>query len=336
MGTKKKTQPVPFFFFIVTIYLLQTKVASRPVLLSHQEDPCRPIDHKSLRSDQLTVLINGFSESRLMLLQEIATVYSSSPAVHSVYVLWGNPSTASETLRNISFQSLGAPIFLFRDASPSLNNRFLPRLFIRTRAVAVCDDDVRIDSDSLRFAFRVWQNHPERIVGFFARSHEFDLSRRSWMYTVSSTRFSIILTKFMVVSIDYLFEYTCRIPASVREIVDKRRNCEDIAMNFAVAARVAAGPILVEGKARDYGDSRNWGKKQKGGGNGGGGGIDRAEGGLSWRGNHRRDRGDCITEFHKAWGRMPLRYSYGRVVDGIEEQGLCKKGKKLVPCDEQE
>ncbi|CAN6464532.1 unnamed protein product [Victoria cruziana] len=336
MGRKKKMQCFPFFSLILAICHLQARVASRPVVPSHEEDPCRPIDHKSLRSDQLTVLINGFSISRLTLLQEIATVYSSSPVVHSVYVLWGNPSTPSETLRNISFQSLGAPIFLLRDASPSLNNRFLPRRFIRTRAVAVCDDDVRIDSNSLRFAFRVWQNHPERIVGFFARTHEFDLSRRSWMYTVSSTRFSIILTKFMVVSIDYLFEYACRIPASVREIVDKRRNCEDIAMNFAVAARAAAGPILVEGKARDYGDSRNRGKKQKRGGKDGRGDTDGAEGGLSSRANHRRDRGDCITEFHKAWGQMPLRYSYGRVVDGIEEQGLCKKGKKLVPCDEQE
>jgi alpha-1,4-N-acetylglucosaminyltransferase EXTL3 len=29
-----------------------------------------------------------------------------------------------------------------------------------------------------------------------------------------------------------------------------------------------------------------------------------------------------------------LRYSYGKVVDSIGEQGLCRKGGKLVFCDQ--
>lgn len=54
----------------------------------------------------------------------------------------------------------------------------------------------------------------------------------------------------------------------------------------------------------------------------------------SRRGEHRKRRGGCIREFHRVLGRMPLRYSYGKVVDSVGEQGLCEKGGKLVFCDQ--
>ena len=58
--------------------------------------------------------------------------------------------------------------------------------------------------------------------------------------------------------------------------------------------------------------------------------------GLSSTGGvgHWEKRGECITEFHRLLGRMPLRYSYGKVVEAaVGEQGLCSKGGRLVRCD---
>lgn len=100
-------------------------------------------------------------------------------------------------------------------------------------------------------------------------------------------------------------------------------------MNFVVAHEAGVGPTLVGSrrKVRDWGDVRNDGD--------GDGGSENFEG-ISKKVGHMERRGECIREFHKLLGRMPLRYSYGKVVEGVEEQTLCDKGGKLVLCDEQQ
>lgn len=94
-------------------------------------------------------------------------------------------------------------------------------------------------------------------------------------------------------------------------------------MNFVGAMVSGGGPVLVEGRVRDYGDLRNRG-----------GGEEVWSVGLSKRKEHWERRGNCITEFHRLLGVMPLRYSYGKVVGGVGEQGVCSKGGKLVFCDQ--
>lgn len=119
-----------------------------------------------------------------------------------------------------------------------------------------------------------------------------------------------------------------------RGVVDRMRNCEDILMNFVVAEEGAGGPVLVGAeKVRDWGDARNEGVgvvREEAEGEG------VTEVGLSSRRrDHRKRRGECIREFHRILGRMPLMYSYGKVVNSVGEQGLCEKGGKLVFCDQQ-
>ncbi|KAF9617534.1 hypothetical protein IFM89_037346 [Coptis chinensis] len=122
----------------------------------------------------------------------------------------------------------------------------------------------------------------------------------------------------------------------LRNVVDEMMNCEDILMNFVVSREVNSGPILVEAKRlRDHGDARN-----RGGGDGRMLGEEmgkkvRDVGLSSRKSGHRKRRGECIREFHRVLGKMPLRYSYGKVVNSVGEQGLCDKGGKLVLCDEQ-
>jgi len=108
--------------------------------------------------------------------------------------------------------------------------------------------------------------------------------------------------------------------------VDEVRNCEDILMNFVVAEEAEVGSVLVGAKrVRDYGDARNEEESEEKGVS--------VVGLSSRKGEHRKRRGWCIREFHRVLGRMPLRYSYRKVVD-FGEQGLCFKGVKLVYCDQ--
>ncbi|WCJ32151.1 Nucleotide-diphospho-sugar transferases superfamily protein [Euphorbia peplus] len=266
----------------------------------------------------------------------IAASYSASPLVSSLLLLWGNPSTPPQTLsnlaHNLSISSFGtATISLIRQNSNSLNNRFLPRSSIQTQAVLICDDDVEADPKSFEFAFQIWRSNPDRLIGFSVRSH---LLSKKWIYTVHPDKYSIVLTKLMILRSQYLSEYSCKGGPNMiqmRQIVDDMQNCEDILMNCVVADKENIGPILVGAtRVRDWGDARNDADDRRIGLKGNG----VKAGGLSFRrSEHRKRRGDCIKEFHKILGRMPLRYSYENVVNSVGEQGLCMKGGKLVLCD---
>ncbi|XP_004291290.1 PREDICTED: glycosyltransferase family protein 64 C3 [Fragaria vesca subsp. vesca] len=327
-----------FFFYSWDVLVLCSRIIS-----SDHCDRTAQQDPRTLRSDQLTVLINGYSESRIPLLQSIVTAYAASSLVSSILVLWGNPSTPSQTLaqlaNNLTHSSFGFnSISLICQSSNSLNNRFLPRPLIKTRAVLVCDDDVEVDPKSFEFAFRMWGANPDRLIGFFVRSHDIDLSKKEWIYTVHPDKYSIMLTKFMIFKSQYLFQYSCAggtVMANMRKIVDKMHNCEDILMNFVIADEVNAGPILVGAeRVRDWGDARNDHDNRDGEGRRGLNGEVAQVGLSSRKEKHRKRRGECIGQFHRVLGRMPLRYSYGKVVNSVGEQGLCQKGGKLVLCDQ--
>ncbi|XP_048437933.1 glycosyltransferase family protein 64 C3-like [Pyrus x bretschneideri] len=184
----------------------------------------------------------------------------------------------------------------------------------------------------------MWGSNPDRLVGFFVRSHDIDLSRKEWIYTVHPDKYSIMLTKFMLLKSEYLYQYSCAggpVMAIMRKIVDKAQNCEDLLMNFVVADEVNAGPILVGAeRVRDWGDARNDHEDGDGDARGGLTGEVAQVGLSSRKTKHRTRRGECISEFHRVLGRMPLRFSYGKVVNSVSEQGLCQKGGKLAFCDQ--
>lgn len=190
----------------------------------------------------------------------------------------------------------------------------------------------------MEFAFRIWQQNQDRLIGLFARSHDLDLIRKEWIYTVHPDRYSIVLTKFMILDVRYLYFYSCGVKGleakfgKLRDVVDNMHNCEDILMNFVVADISGWGPLLVGAeRVRDRGDPRNEAVEGEGG--------EEVDPGLSGvkrgGGNHRKRRGECVREFHKILERMSLRYSYGKVINSVSEQGLCNKRGKLVPCDQQ-
>ncbi|KAM7259757.1 hypothetical protein ACFE04_015498 [Oxalis oulophora] len=291
---------------------------------------------RDILTDKITVLINGYSESRIPLLQSLAATYTSLPIVSSVLVLWGNPSTSPQTLshlsHNLSLSSFSdAPISLHIQPTTSLNSRFLPRhTLIKTRAVLICDDDIEVDRSTIEFCFDTWRSNPDRLIGLFVRSHEVDMINKEWIYTVHPNRYSMVLTKFMMLKREYLGVYSCRGGDKMRRmrtIVDQMSNCEDILMNFVVADESNVGPVMIGAveRVRDWGDPRN---DYEDGGNG-----VRDVGLSSRRSEHRKKRGKCIQEFHRVLGRMPLRFSYGKLVNSVGEQALCKKKGKLVNCD---
>ncbi|WOL12846.1 hypothetical protein Cni_G21614 [Canna indica] len=191
----------------------------------------------TLRLDRLIVLINGCSEAHLPLLHSLAASYAVQPLVVAVLILWGNTSTPAPALSTLASDG---------SSFASLNARFLPRAAIQTRVVVVYDDDIEVDVRMLAFAFSVWGSREgASFAGLFARSHDLDMECR-WIYAMHHDRYSIVLTKFMILSTDYLrrYSYLGRL-SEARQLVDRERNCEDILMNFVAAKESGVGPVLV-------------------------------------------------------------------------------------------
>lgn len=57
---------------------------------------------------------------------------------------------------------------------PSISQRFFPHSFIETDAVLSLDEDATLNTDELDFAYLVWRDFPDRVVGYPARAHYWD------------------------------------------------------------------------------------------------------------------------------------------------------------------
>jgi glucuronyl/N-acetylglucosaminyl transferase EXT1 len=77
----------------------------------------------------------------------------------------------------------------------SISQRFFPFEEISTDAVLSLDEDVFLVADEVDFAFHVWQNFQDRVVGFPARNHYWDESTAHWAYSSKwSNEYSMVLT----------------------------------------------------------------------------------------------------------------------------------------------
>lgn len=57
---------------------------------------------------------------------------------------------------------------------PTISQRFYPHPLIQTDAVLSLDEDAILNTDEIDFAYRVWRDFPDRIVGYPARAHFWD------------------------------------------------------------------------------------------------------------------------------------------------------------------
>ncbi|XP_014470573.1 PREDICTED: exostosin-1 [Dinoponera quadriceps] len=131
-------------------------------------------------------------------------------------------------------------------AVDGISQRFYPHPLIKTSAILSLDEDATLNTDEVDFAFTVWRSFPDRIVGYPARSHYWDDSKRSWGYTSKWTNdYSIILTGAAFYHRYYNTLYTELLSSTLHKTVEQSQNCEDILMNFLVSHVTRRPPIKV-------------------------------------------------------------------------------------------
>lgn len=161
----------------------------------------------------------------------------------------------------------------------TLNNRFNPTHLIRTEAMLMIDDDIRVSIPDVDFAFAVWKSHPERIVGPYKRHFRqtadnrnvYEIKRQYNNHPVSnnvqyedmdprvtalSPVYDAVLTKFFFARTEYLWLYTCVTPPGAHWVVDQYVNGEDILFNLVVSSFTGLGPLGIAIKVDDFGSTK--------------------------------------------------------------------------------
>ncbi|KAK3579845.1 hypothetical protein CHS0354_015261 [Potamilus streckersoni] len=141
---------------------------------------------------------------------------------------------------------LGVPVLVKTRNIKTISSRFYPYQEITTDAVLSLDEDSLLTTDEIDFAFSVWREFPERIVGYPARSHFWDEKRNRWSYSSRWTNeYSMVLTGAAIFHRYYNFLYTNFLSHALKTTVDQSQNCEDILMNFLVSHVTKLPPIKV-------------------------------------------------------------------------------------------
>ncbi|KAI9080695.1 hypothetical protein K1719_037361 [Acacia pycnantha] len=286
----------------LTLFLL-TCSASAFAVWTNQSPVLTP--HSASRKGY-SIVMNTWK--RYDLLKQSIKHYSSCPRLESIHIVWSEPNPPSDFLSKFLHHVVqsnakdGRHVKLKFDINKedSLNNRFKPIKDLEADAVFSIDDDIIFPCSSVEFAFDVWQSAPDTMVGFVPRAHWVHSSKGNgdkfeyggWWSVWWTGTYSMVLSKAAFFHKKYFSLYTNEMPASIREYVTKKRNCEDIAMSFLVANATGASPIWVKGRIFEIGST-----------------------GISSLGGHSERRTECIHKFAAEYGRMPLVYTSAKAVD---------------------
>ncbi|KAJ1294138.1 hypothetical protein BS78_01G122900 [Paspalum vaginatum] len=183
------------------------------------------------RYSQFTLLTMTY-DARLWNLKMFLEHYSKCTSVREIIVVWnkGRAPVQGELKSMV-------PIRIRVENKNSLNNRFNIDKEIKTGAVMELDDDIMMTCDDLERGFKVWRDHPDRIVGFYPRLVEGSpLKYRNERYARQQGGYNIILTGASFMDHDLAFNRYWSKEAEIgRHVVDSFFNCEDILLNFLFA-----------------------------------------------------------------------------------------------------
>ncbi|KAF8353477.1 hypothetical protein PRIPAC_98105 [Pristionchus pacificus] len=243
--------------------------------------------------EQFTVVILTYD--RVDGVTKIFNTLRNCPFLNKIIVVWNNNNSSPPA----DWLDMNDPFEIIMPKKNSLNNRFIPYESIETEAVISMDDDVYVTQSELVFAFRMWRENRNRIVGFPERyalhqrvyvivdllRYHTKVNSRSKYGLTAHHEYSMILTGLAIIHKEFLFEFTYNQHPAILEYIDDHFNCEDIAMNYLVAHLTRRAPLRVQKKT-----SLSNGSKV----------------GLFSRTLHVRERDECMDMLNEFYGYNPL------------------------------
>ena len=257
--------------------------------------------------EQFTIVILSYKREET--LEKQLEIYVNLPYLNQIIIVWNDQeSLPSSNLRlKFALYFSSKKIRVIKADANSLNNRFLPYDLIETDAVLSLDNDILLRGDEILFAFRVWRENRDRIVGFPVRYHAWNFSSNSFAYQSHlSCEYSMVLTGAAFYHNFYHFLYTSVMDEQIRNHVESIQNCEDIAFNMMVAHLTRKAPLKVTSKWNFYCaecDKRSNEPSNQ---------AENEPVSLHLRAGHFEKRTRCIQLFSSIYGYNPLLYTQYR------------------------
>ena len=228
--------------------------------------------------DGYTIRINTWRRNEQLLLS--LNHHATCGGVMAIHVVWCDPER--DPPDSVANHPSGK-VRVERHAINSLNERFRVLIEPPTLGVLSLDDDVMRPCAALDAAFVRWTRHPDRMVGFDARTHvvaeggggddgggerkhvpganggggggadhdrDHDDGESRWKYgymstTETSNKYSMTLPRASFLHRDYLDLYTDALPRPIYAYVAANLECEDVAMSFLVSSLTDGKPPLL-------------------------------------------------------------------------------------------
>nr|XP_054774735.1 exostosin-2-like [Lytechinus pictus] len=186
---------------------------------------------------------------------------------------------------------INKPLKVVQTKENKLSNRFYPYDEIETECILAIDDDIiMLTPDELEFGYGVWREFPDRLVGFPSRLHLWDEAHGKWKYESEwMNDHSMVLTGAAFYHKYFSYAYTHKMSPHIKTWVDAHMNCEDIAMNFLIANITGKAPMKVTPRKKFKCPECT--------------SVEMISADL----NHMVERSECIMEFEKEYGMMPLK-----------------------------
>eukprot|EP00092_Neocalanus_flemingeri_P000390 GFUD01000414.1.p1 GENE.GFUD01000414.1~~GFUD01000414.1.p1 ORF type:complete len:649 (+),score=231.35 GFUD01000414.1:83-2029(+) len=232
--------------------------------------------------------------NRLESLFQVITKVSQVESLTRVVVVWNHQTIPPPPVED--WPRISKPLKVIQTSANKLSNRFYPYSEIETECVLSLDDDISmLTSDELEFAYQVWREFPDRIVGFPSRTHNYDNTSDQFKYESEWTNdLSMVLTGVAFYHKYWHYLYTAAPSAeqkTIKDWVDNHINCEDIAFNLMVANATGKAPIKVGPRKKFKCSTPS---------------CENA-GMLSASVSHLVERSSCLDKFLKIYGWNPLK-----------------------------
>ncbi|KAH8178535.1 glycosyl transferase family 64 domain-containing protein [Sarocladium implicatum] len=255
--------------------------------------------HANLLDDKFTIVVSTFHRPK-ELKRTLDTLTSIKvPSLHEIVVVWNNFD--DETPATYKTEH-GVRVRYRKPTRDSLNEKLWPDPTYETQGILLSDDDVYYRPHDLEFVFQSWRKFgQERMTGALSRCTKLN-SDGTWVYDFCALTgeepYSLVLTNLAFTHIGFLDYYFSdeSVISKIRKSVDKKFNCEDIALNFVSSVLTGTGPLLVRGQDQYVNVNPSVGISQQNG--------------------HLEERSGCINDFAEAYGCMPLMDEEARIERG--------------------
>ncbi|VDP86314.1 unnamed protein product [Echinostoma caproni] len=209
--------------------------------------------------DGFTVIIpvrQRMCDEYLVRMKRFATTVFQSQHIRKVLLVWLCQTLPPEVSAFQAYFSVPIDVVVqdeFRELlngqsrDPSPAARFQPFFNVPTLAVFTFTMEMDLSLEELEFGFSVWQEFPNRLIGYNPASHRRNTSSGLWEYiwNPASQTHSIVLLDAAFYHRYYNYLYWLTIDRKVHEIVSVLNDCEDLLLNTLIGHISQAPPVLI-------------------------------------------------------------------------------------------